>query len=258
MTSPVPDPTPLPAAHLAVRGLTAAYGGFVALTGIDLDVAPGGCVCVVGPNGAGKTTLLSNIAGLFRPRAGSIALAGREIGGLGAEEIARLGVAMVPEGRRIFGTMTVEENLRLGATVRRRDGGVAADIERVLDTFPILRERFRGQAGKLSGGEQQMLAIARALMAKPKLMMIDEPSLGLAPIVVDKVYEVLADLRRGGLTLVIVEQNTARIADIADRIHVLRGGRLVLSLDPGQLDDAALLDEAYFGYGAEAEAEAVG
>ncbi len=238
--------------YLAVRGLTAAYGGFVALSDIDLDVAAGGCVCVVGPNGAGKTTLLSNIAGLFRPRAGSITLAGRDIGGLGAETIARLGVAMVPEGRRIFGSMTVEENLRLGATVRRHDGGVAADIERVLDTFPILRERFRGQAGKLSGGEQQMLAIARALMAKPKLMMIDEPSLGLAPIVVDKVYEVLADLRRSGLTLVIVEQNTARIADIADRIHVLRGGRMVLSLDPGQLDDAALLDEAYFGYGAEA------
>jgi len=253
----IPADRPMTAPHLAVRGLTAAYGGFVALTDIDIDVAAGGCVCVVGPNGAGKTTLLSNIAGLFRPRAGSITLAGQEsgeleIGGLGAETIARLGVAMVPEGRRIFGTMTVEENLRLGATVRRRDGGVAADIERVLDTFPILRERFRGQAGKLSGGEQQMLAIARALMAKPKLMMIDEPSLGLAPIVVDKVYEVLAGLRRGGLTLVIVEQNTARIADIADRIHVLRGGRMVLSLDPGQLDDAALLDEAYFGYGAEA------
>jgi len=251
-TLPSASFAPMTAPHLAVRGLTAAYGAFVALTEIDLDVAPGGCVCVVGPNGAGKTTLLSNIAGLFRPRAGEITLAGRNIGGLGAEEIARLGVAMVPEGRRIFGTMTVEENLKLGATVRRHDGGVAADIERVLDTFPILRERFRGQAGKLSGGEQQMLAIARALMAKPKLMMIDEPSLGLAPIVVDKVYEVLADLRKGGLTLVIVEQNTARIADIADRIHVLRGGRMVLSLDPGQLDDAALLDEAYFGYGAEA------
>jgi branched-chain amino acid transport system ATP-binding protein len=148
MTRLAPDPTPLPAPHLAVRGLTAAYGGFVALSDIDLDVAAGGCVCVVGPNGAGKTTLLSNIAGLFRPRAGSITLAGREIGGLGAEEIARLGVAMVPEGRRIFGSMTVEENLRLGATVRRRDGGVAADIERVLDTFPILRERFAARPGR--------------------------------------------------------------------------------------------------------------
>lgn len=234
---------------LSIRNLTCAYGSMVALSGATFDVGTGECVCIVGPNGAGKTTLLSNIAGLYRPPTGYIEFEGKPIVGLGAERISQLGISMVPEGRRIFGTLTVEENLRLGATVRRRDGHVAEDIERMLTQFPVLRDRFRSEAGKLSGGEQQMLAIARALMSKPKLIMIDEPSLGLAPLIVDRVYTILAELRaQGAITIIIVEQNTARIADIADRIHVVRSGRIVLSGTHAEIGGGEVIDDAYFGF----------
>lgn len=234
---------------LSVSDLTCGYGPMVALSGASLAVALGECVCIVGPNGAGKTTLLSNIAGLYRPQSGRIEFEGNSIAGLNAERISQLGISMVPEGRRIFGTLTVEENLRLGATVRRRDGQVAQDMERMLVQFPILRERFRSEAGKLSGGEQQMLAIARALMSKPKLIMIDEPSLGLAPLIVDRVYAILAELRaQGAITIIIVEQNTARIADIADRIHVVRSGRIVLSGTQAEIGGSDVIDDAYFGF----------
>jgi branched-chain amino acid transport system ATP-binding protein len=239
--------TPIPT--LSVVDLTCAYGSLVALSRATLEVGAGECVCIVGPNGAGKTTLLSNIAGLYRPREGSILFEGREIGGAGAERISHLGVTMVPEGRRIFGTLTIEENLRLGATCRRGDGHVEEDMERLLDQFPILRERFRSEAGKLSGGEQQMLALARALMSRPKLLMIDEPSLGLAPLVIDRVYEILAGLRaQRSVSMIIVEQNTGRIADIADRIHVIRNGRIVLSRSPAETGASTAIDEAYFGF----------
>ena len=236
---------------LAIDNLTCGYGAMVALSGASFEVGAGECVCIVGPNGAGKTTLLSNVAGLYRPQAGGIVFEGKSIAGLGAERISQLGISMVPEGRRIFGTLTVEENLRLGATVRRRDGKVAEDIESMLTAFPVLRQRFRSEAGKLSGGEQQMLAIARALMSKPKLIMIDEPSLGLAPLVIDRVYAILAALRaKGAITIIIVEQNTARIADIADRIHVVRSGRVVLSGTPAEIGGNDAIDDAYFGFGA--------
>ncbi len=245
MTEPVSPSPPL----LDVRDLACAYGSLVALSGATLHVSHGECVCIVGPNGAGKTTLLSNIAGLYRPRSGTIGFNGKQITGLGPERISQLGISMVPEGRRIFGTLTVEENLRLGATVRRRDGRVAEDIERMLELFPVLRDRFRSEAGKLSGGEQQMLAIARALMSRPKLIMIDEPSLGLAPLVIDRVYAILAELRaQAAITIVIVEQNTARIADIADRIHVVRNGRIVLSGSPAEISGTTMIDDAYFGF----------
>jgi branched-chain amino acid transport system ATP-binding protein len=244
-----------PSALLAVEDLTCTYGSLVALAGASLTVHSGECICIVGPNGAGKTTLLSNVAGLFRPSAGSIVLDGRPIAGLGAERIAQLGISLVPEGRRIFGTLTVEENLRLGATVRRRDGRVGEDMERVTAQFPILRQRFRSEAGRLSGGEQQMLAIARALMSRPRLIMIDEPSLGLAPLMIDRVYEILAGLRaQRGLAMMIVEQSTARIADIADRMHVVRSGRVVLSGTPAEIAGDAILDEAYFGFGGATDA----
>lgn len=236
---------------LSIGNLTCAYGSMVALSGASFDVSTGECVCIVGPNGAGKTTLLSNVAGLYRPHAGTIEFEGKAIAGLGAERVSQLGISMVPEGRRIFGTLTVEENLRLGATVRRRDGHVAEDIERMLVQFPVLRDRFRFEAGKLSGGEQQMLAIARALMSKPKLIMIDEPSLGLAPLVIDRVYAILTELRaQGAIAIIIVEQNTARIADIADRIHVVRSGRIVLSGTNDEIGGSAVIDDAYFGFDA--------
>jgi branched-chain amino acid transport system ATP-binding protein len=241
---------------LSVENLECAYGTFLALSGATLSVGPGECVCIVGPNGAGKTTLVSNIAGLFRPRAGRILFDGTEIAGLGPERVSRLGIALVPEGRRIFGSLTVEENLRLGATVRAKDGRVQEDIERTFAQFPVLKDRYRFQAGKLSGGEQQMLAIARALMSKPRLIMIDEPSLGLAPLVIDRVYDVLARLRaEGEIGMIIVEQSTARIADIADRVHVVRNGRFVLMRRSGELTSDAL-DEAYFGFGAATPPEA--
>ncbi len=248
---------PMPPPLLAVSRVTCAYGSLVALSDATLDVGHGECICIVGPNGAGKTTLLSNIAGLYRPLTGSITFAGNEIAGLGPERVSRLGISMVPEGRRIFGTLSVGENLRLGATVRRRDGHVAEDIERMLDQFPVLRERFRAEAGKLSGGEQQMLAIARALMGRPRLILIDEPSLGLAPLVIDRVYAILAELRaQGSVSIMIVEQNTARIADIADRIHVVRNGRIVLSGTPGEIGSSSVIDDAYFGFSDAAPARA--
>ncbi|GAB4070875.1 ABC transporter ATP-binding protein [Ancylobacter sonchi] len=234
---------------LRVDRVECGYGPFTALRDASLTVAPGECVCIVGPNGAGKTTLVSNIAGMFTPRSGRIVLNDSEIGGLGAEKVARLGVSLVPEGRRIFGSLTVEENLRLGATVRRGDG-LADDVDLALTRFPILRERYRSQAGKLSGGEQQMLAIARALMSRPRLIMIDEPSLGLAPLVVDKVYEVLLELRnQQALGMIVVEQSTARIADIATRLHVVRTGRIVATLDGDEISSSTALDDAYFGFG---------
>jgi branched-chain amino acid transport system ATP-binding protein len=246
MIEPIITSMPL----LEVSNLVCAYGSLVALSDASMNVRPGECVCVVGPNGAGKTTLLSNIAGIHRPRSGDIAFGRKSIGGLGPERIAQLGISLVPERRRIFGTLTVEENIRLGATVRRRDGRVAEDIERLLGIFPVLRDRFRSEAGKLSGGEQQMLAIARALMSRPKLIMIDEPSLGLAPLVIDRVYAILAELRaQASITIVIVEQNTARIADIADRIHVVRNGRIVLSGSPTEIGGTTMIDDAYFGFG---------
>jgi branched-chain amino acid transport system ATP-binding protein len=227
----------------------------VALSGATLQVGQGECVCIIGPNGAGKTTFLSNICGLYRPKSGTISFEGKPIAGLGPERISQLGISMVPEGRRIFGTLTVEENLRIGATVRRRDGHVAEDLERMLVLFPVLRDRFRSEAGTLSGGEQQMLAIARALMSRPKLIMIDEPSLGLAPLVIDRVYAILAELRaQGAIAIVIVEQNTARIADIADRIHVVRSGRIVLSGSPEEIGGTTMIDDAYFGFTTETPA----
>lgn len=251
----MPEPSPASSLLLDVDNLCCAYGPLVALSNATLQIARGECVCIVGPNGAGKTTLLSNIVGLYRPRSGTISFDGRSIVGLGPERVSQLGISMVPEGRRIFGTLTVDENLRLGATVRRNDGRVAEDLDRMLELFPVLRDRFRSEAGKLSGGEQQMLAIARALMSRPKLIMIDEPSLGLAPLVIDRVYAVLAELRaRAAVTILIVEQNTARIADIADRIHVVRNGRIVLSGAPAEIGDTAVIDDAYFGFGTGAAA----
>ena len=240
---------------LNVTDLECSYGTLVALRGVSLSVEAGQCVCIVGPNGAGKSTLVSNIAGIFKPTHGKMAFLGQEIVGRGVEAVSRLGIALVPEGRRIFGSMSVAENLLLGATRRRGDGRarINEDIERSLDKFPVLRERFQSQAGNLSGGEQQMLSIARALMSRPRLIMIDEPSLGLAPLVVDRVYEVLASLRQEtGIGMVLVEQSTSRIADIADVVHVVSGGRFVMTAQGGNALDDKVLQEAYFGRDAHA------
>jgi branched-chain amino acid transport system ATP-binding protein len=225
---------------LRLEGLTAAYGPVVALDDVSLEVADGEIATVLGANGAGKTTLLRTISGLVRARSGRVLLDGREIGGAKVEEIVRLGVAHVPEGRGVIGELTVEENLRLGGLWRR-----ARDASDVFDLFPRLQERLPQPASTLSGGERQMLVIGRALMARPRLLLLDEPSLGLAPRVTAQIMGLLRDLReRTGLTVVLVEQNARSALSVADRAIVLALGRVVASDET--LDDQ--LRHAYLGF----------
>jgi branched-chain amino acid transport system ATP-binding protein len=228
------------------RGLVVRYGGIAAVQGIDFSIGAGEAVAIVGPNGAGKTSLLSAIAGIVRPSAGTIHLAGKPLASLALSDVVRQGVALVPEGRHIFGSATVMENLRLGAS-SRRDGLVAADIDKVFDDFPILGERRNQPAGQLSGGEQQMLAIARAMLSKPRLLMLDEPSLGLAPTVVDKVYDLLRNILSQGISLLVVEQNAARAFSLANRACVMSRGLFTLTGTPDEIARHEAFDAAYFG-----------
>jgi branched-chain amino acid transport system ATP-binding protein len=214
---------------LELHGLRAAYGPIEALRGVDLEVRAGELVCLLGANGSGKSSTLRAISGLVRPTAGRILFEGRSIAHLEPAAILEAGIAHCPEGRRVFPHLTVEENLAMGAYVRRDRAGVAADLERVCTHFPILVERRRQAAGTLSGGEQQMLAIGRALMAKPKLILFDEPSLGLAPTVVETTFAVIAEIRRQGTTVLMVEQNAYLALQMADRAYVMETGRIVLA-----------------------------
>ena len=231
---------------LQVEQLTVSHGRILAVAGLTLAVDEGETVALIGPNGAGKTTTLSTIVGLLRPDAGAIRFQGRSLIGLPPERIARLGVSLVPESRQIFSTLTVRENLLLGTRRERSNGNGGGDAERVLDRFPVLREYYRTPAGRLSGGEQQQLAIARALLRRPRLLLLDEPSLGLAPIMIDRVFELLAELRASGMTILLVEQNARRTIAFADRTYVLRSGRLILSGTREQLQGESVAD-AYFG-----------
>lgn len=233
---------------LEIRGLRAGYGRLDALKAVDLSVAEGEIVFVVGPNGAGKSTLLKTIAGLMNPKSGSVAFKSEMISGVPPEQLCRKGLSLVPEGRSIFRTLTVAENLLLGGMIRRDKAEAAHDRDRVLEIFPILRSRYYGVAGHLSGGEQQQLAIARAILQRPALLMIDEPSLGLAPLVIDQVYDSLRRLSADGLTLLVVEQSTARVLDLASRVYVLRNGEVVLSDTATVLADGNAIEDAYFGY----------
>ena len=212
------------------RRLVIRYGAIAGVQGADFRISAGEAVAIVGPNGAGKTSLLSAIAGIVRPAAGTIHLGGRPLAGFALSDVVRQGVALVPEGRNIFGSLTVMENLRLGGTVRR-DASVSSDIDQVFADFPILGER-REPAGQLSGGEQQMLAIARAMLSRPRLLMLDEPSLGLAPAIVDKVYELLRQIRDQGVSLLVVEQNASRAFALADRACVMNSGAFTLTGSP--------------------------
>jgi branched-chain amino acid transport system ATP-binding protein len=214
---------------LRLEGLRAAYGPIEALRGVDLEVQRGELVCLLGANGAGKSTTLRAISGLLRPAGGRILFEGEPIGGREPAAILAGGIAHCPEGRRVFPYLTVEENLRMGAYVRRDRERVAADLERVCTHFPVLGERRRQAAGTLSGGEQQMLAIGRALMARPKLILFDEPSLGLAPTVVETTFGIIADIRRQGTTVLMVEQNAFLALQMADRGYVLETGRVALA-----------------------------
>jgi branched-chain amino acid transport system ATP-binding protein len=232
---------------LEVDDLHVRYGRVPAVRGASVRVEAGEIVCIVGPNGAGKTTTLSTIAGTLGPAQGEIRLDGEPIDGLAPETIARLGVSLVPENRHVFTQLTVEENLRLGTQMRRDRDQVETDFERILGHFPFLRERLGTPGGKLSGGEQQQLVIARALMTRPKLMLLDEPALGLAPLVVQVVYDILHTLRETGITLLVVEQSTHRALENADRLYVMRSGEIALQGESERLTEAAV-EAAYFGY----------
>ena len=212
---------------LEVGDLGVAYEGLAALSGVSLTVGPGEIVALVGANGAGKTTLLKSITGLLAPRSGFIRWHGEDLRSLPPHRIVERGIALAPEGRRLFGEMTVEENLELGAYLPRARVAMRENLDRVYGIFPSLRERRRQRAGSLSGGEQQMVAIARALMTSPRLLMLDEPSLGLAPQIAELIFQVLDEVHRAGLSLLVVEQNVQAALTLAQRAYVLEGGRVV-------------------------------
>lgn len=232
---------------LKINDLHAAYGQIAALRGVSLRIEAGETVGVIGPNGAGKSTLMSCIAGGLRPRGGTIEFEGTTISGSSPEEIVRAGIALVPEARHIFGSLTVRENLMLGATIRQDKAEIAEDLERMLVMFEPLRRYFASAAGGLSGGEQQMLAIARALMSRPRLLLLDEPSLGLAPVVVDAVFAGLGDLKAAGTTMLLVEQNAARTLEIADRIYALRTGEVQVHGTADELRGDSAFEALYLG-----------
>ncbi len=232
---------------LAVRDLKVSYGAIAALRGVSLHVGEGELVSVVGPNGAGKSSLMHAIAGIVTPRTGDIVFAGQSIAGLPPEARVRNGLALVPEGRRIFPALTVAENLLIGGITRAGDPKARSSRERVLEYFPILRERHAQAAGHLSGGEQQQLAIARALLSEPRLLLLDEPSLGLAVRIIDEVYDILERLNRDGISVLVVEQSVMRAFAAAERTYVLRNGAVELEGRAGDLTSAAF-DSAYFGF----------
>jgi branched-chain amino acid transport system ATP-binding protein len=231
---------------LVVEGLETFYGAIAALHRVSFEVPSSSVVALVGANGAGKSTTLNTISGLLVPRAGSIRFDGREIAGWRADRVAGLGLVQVPEGRQVLAPLTVEENLLLGA-YRRRDREVRADLDKIFGQFPRLIERRRQLAGSLSGGEQQMLAIGRALMARPRLLMLDEPSLGLAPLIVAEVFRLIASLKDEQATILLVEQNARRALAVADTAYVLEGGRITRSGPAASLRDDPQIVEAYLG-----------
>ncbi len=231
---------------LEVRGVETGYGNIKALKGIDLSVRQGSIVCIIGANGAGKTTLLKTITGLLAPRAGSITFLGENIAGLGAARIVRRGIVLVPEGRAILARMTVMENIEMGA-YHRKDGGIRQDIERVMERFPILSDRKHQRGGSLSGGEQQMLAIARALLARPRLLLLDEPSLGLAPLVVADIFRIVREINEEGTTVLLVEQNVRQALRCSHDAYVLETGRIVHAGRSADLMNDARIREAYLG-----------
>jgi branched-chain amino acid transport system ATP-binding protein len=231
---------------LEVEDIHTFYGAIEALKGVSLTVEEGEVVTLIGSNGAGKSTTLRSISGLTPPRTGSIRFRGAEISTIPAQDVVRLGISQSPEGRRCFQRMSVRENLELGAYLRR-DSNVGDDIERVFKLFPRLHEREKQKAGTMSGGEQQMLAIGRALMANPTLLMLDEPSMGLAPILVDRIYETVAEINRQGTTILLVEQNANYALEVSDRGYVLETGRVVLSNDSQSLRDDPEVQNAYLG-----------
>ena len=247
MTQPAHTASVPAKALLQVEQLALAYGGIQAVKGVDLQVFPGELVSLIGSNGAGKTTTLKAITGGMRAQAGRIRYQGGDIAGLGAWDLVRQGLCMVPEGRGIFGRMTILENLQMGAYIRDGAAQIQADIDRIFTTFPRLKERRSQLAGTLSGGEQQMLAMGRALMAQPQLLLLDEPSMGLSPLMVDKIFEVIQGVAAQGMTVLLVEQNARRALQIADRAYVMESGLITLSGAAKNLLDDPKVRVAYLG-----------
>ncbi|HXF74378.1 MAG TPA: ABC transporter ATP-binding protein [Actinomycetota bacterium] len=234
---------------LVVRGLTVRYGPILAVRDVSFEVRAGEVVALLGANGAGKSTTLGAVMGLVRPVGGAIRCGPHDLRTMATEDIVRLGVGLVPERRRLFTRLTVAENLRLGARAGRDGSDLAAQLDTVFELFPVLQRRYRSPAGTLSGGEQQMLAIARALMGRPRILLLDEPSLGLAPRVVEELFGLLATLRSQGVTLLLVEQNVGAALELADRGYVLRSGEIVLSGSAGELLGSPEVVGAYLGGG---------
>jgi len=232
---------------LEVADLVTAYGKIEALRGVSLSVAQGSITCLLGPNGAGKTTLMMTATGLLKPRRGSIRFAGDELAGRAPHDIVARGVALVPENRLVFPTMTVTDNLAAGAYQRRDKVEIAQDVERMFARFPRLKERSQQQAGTLSGGEQQMLAVARALMSRPKLLLMDEPSLGLAPLVVEEIFRIVTELNKDGTTIFLVEQNAHMALQVAHHFYLMEQGRVTFSGTPGEVAEDEVIRRAYLG-----------
>jgi branched-chain amino acid transport system ATP-binding protein len=232
---------------LELVNVEVGYGGIQAVKGIDLYVEQGELVCLIGANGAGKTTTLKGICGLQPVKAGTIRYVGQDITGKPSFELVRLGLAMVPEGRGVFGALTIEENLAMGAYIRSDHAAIADDVERVFQLFPRLKERRRQTAGTLSGGEQQMLAIGRALMSRPKLLLLDEPSMGLAPLMVQKVFETIMTVSGEGVTILLIEQNAKLALEVSHRGYVMESGVITLAGDAKRLLDDPAVRAAYLG-----------
>jgi len=223
------------------------YGNIAAIQGISLTVEEGEIVTLIGSNGAGKSTTLRSISGLTPPRQGSIRFDGQEIAETAPQDIVRLGISQSPEGRHCFQRMTVRENLELGAFLRRDSGGIREDLDRIFDLFPRLKERETQKAGTMSGGEQQMLAIGRALMGQPKLLLLDEPSMGIAPILVERIYETIAEINKQGMTILLVEQNANFALDVSKRGYVLETGKVVMTDESASLRTNPEVQKAYLG-----------
>lgn len=232
---------------LTVNDINVFYGAIHAIKGVSLEVNEGEIVTLIGANGAGKSTILRTISGLLKPKTGSIQFEGQEIAGMPAHEIVKTGISQVPEGRRIFAEMSVLENLELGAFTRKDKDGIKADMELVFERFPRLKERIGQLAGTLSGGEQQMLAMGRALMSRPRLLLLDEPSMGLAPLLIKEIFAIIQDINKTGTTVLLVEQNANMALSIAHRAYVLETGRITLSGDAKKLAASDEVRKAYLG-----------
>ena len=233
---------------LEVKNIQVAYGKIVAVKDVSIDVKQGEIVTLIGSNGAGKSTTLRTISGLIKPKSGEILFNGKRIDGVPGHEIVGMGICHSPEGRRIFPRMTVKENLELGAFLRNDKVAVNADMDRVLELFPRLKERIKQTAGTMSGGEQQMLAVSRALMGDPKLLLLDEPSMGLAPVLVELIFDTIVKIRKQGITILLIEQNATAALEVADRAYVLESGKVKMSGSAKELSSDDKVTKAYLGH----------